>query len=72
MLSMNYNCPHCGKSYYTTGPTIVTCLYYPPVYRNGVNINPDRNTHTTQCQCLNCNKYFTISGNDVDGYEVSK
>lgn len=69
---MMYRCPYCDENYYIAGPTTVTCLCYPSVYKNGVNINPDRNIHTTQCQCLNCNKYFTISGNDVDGYEVSK
>lgn len=68
----NYKCPYCSESYYAMGPTISTLLYYVPIYKDGVNINPDRNTHTTQCQCLNCNQYFVVSGNDVDGYEVSK
>lgn len=72
MLLMNYSCPYCGENYYIVEPTISTLLYYVPIYKDGVNINPDRNIHTTRCQCLNCNKHFIISGNDVDGYEVSK
>ena len=72
LLMNNYKCPYCGEGYYAMGPTISTLVCYPPIYKNGVNINPDRNIHTTQCQCLNCNKHFIVSGNDIDGYEVSK
>lgn len=53
-------CPHCGESYYTVMYSNSTCVYYPPIYKDGVNINPDRNTTTQHCQCLNCGKEFTI------------
>jgi len=53
-------CPYCGESYYTVLYSNSTCVYYPPIYKDGVNINPDRNTRTTHCQCLNCGKEFTI------------
>lgn len=52
-------CPYCGESYYMEAYSITTCVYYPPIYKNGVNINPDRNTKTTQCHCQNCGKNFS-------------
>lgn len=39
-------CPHCGESYYTIEESLSTCVYYPPIIKDGVNINPDRNTTT--------------------------
>lgn len=56
----NIKCPHCGESYYTELYSTSTAVYYPPIYKNGVNINPDRNTSTTHCKCLNCHKAFDI------------
>lgn len=56
----NTKCPYCGESYYTELYSTSTAVYYPPVYKNGVNINPDMNTSTTTCKCLNCHKEFTI------------
>lgn len=53
-------CPHCGESYYTVMYSDSTCVYYPPIYKDGVNINPDRNTTTRHCRCMNCGKEFTI------------
>ena len=42
-------CPHCGKSYFMEDYTIATTAYYPPIYKDGVNINPDRNAINTNC-----------------------
>ena len=53
-------CPHCGASYYTEMYSQSTALNYPPIYKNGVNINPDLNQITTHCRCLNCGKEFDI------------
>ena len=53
-------CPHCGESYYMENYSTTTAVYYPPIYKNGVNINPDRNTVTTHCTCMNCGKDFTF------------
>ena len=69
---MIFKCPYCNESYYEEGVTTVTLLYFPPIYKDGVNINPDRNNSTTTCHCLNCGKEFYIRGNAVDGYEVTK
>lgn len=52
------HCPHCGKSFYEELYSTRTALYYPPIYKDGVNINPDRNKTTTSCHCLNCGKDF--------------
>lgn len=56
----NKKCPHCGASFYTEMYSTSTALYCPPIYKDGVNINPDRNTATRHCKCMNCNKEFTI------------
>lgn len=52
-------CPNCGKSYYMEKYTTCTAMYYPPVYKDGVNINPDRNISTTVCVCLECQNVFS-------------
>lgn len=54
-------CPHCGESYYRENYSISTSVYYPPIYKDGVNINPDRNKITTNCTCMNCDKDFSFS-----------
>ena len=56
----NTKCPHCGESYYTEMYSTSTAVYCPPIYKDGVNINPDTNTSTTHCKCLNCHKEFDI------------
>lgn len=53
-------CPHCGESYYAEMYSVSTAMYCPPVWKDGVNINPDRNQTTTHCRCLNCGKEFDI------------
>jgi hypothetical protein len=53
-------CPHCGESYYIELYNFSTAVYFPPTYKDGVNINPDMNKSTTHCQCLSCNKEFDI------------
>ena len=47
-------CPRCGASHYRVGPSSMTCVYYAPVYKDGININPDRNKCTTQYECISC------------------
>lgn len=53
-------CPYCGESYYKEGYMTSTALYCPPVYRNGININPNINTYTVACKCLACGKSFNL------------
>lgn len=36
-----------------------TAMYFPPIYKDGVNINPDRNITTCVCQCLTCGAIFS-------------
>lgn len=53
-------CPYCGESYYRENYSTTTAMYFPPIYKNGVNINPDRNISTTYCTCMNCGKDFSF------------
>lgn len=63
-------CPYCEKpTHRTSSYTTVTAMYFPPRYdENGININPDRNSMTTQYTCLECNKSYVVSGNVPDGF----
>lgn len=61
-VTSDIKCPHCGVSYYTIEESLSTCVYYPPIIKDGVNINPDRNKTTTRYRCLNCQKEFDIKG----------
>lgn len=51
-------CPHCGESYYMEKYSSCTAAYYPPIMKNGVNINPDRNITTIYYSCVACGKEF--------------
>lgn len=64
-------CPNCGESYYTERYTTSTAMYFPPVWKNGVNLNPDRNIHTTYCTCMNCHKEFSYSTNGGEKIEYT-
>lgn len=54
-------CPKCGKSYYTIRNAISTTAYYPPIYKDGFNINPDRNETKVTCVCKNCGSEFNYT-----------
>lgn len=56
-------CPYCGRSFYMELESTITAAYYPPIWKDGVNINPDKNTSKTRCQCMCCKEYFYI----IDG-----
>ena len=53
-------CPHCGASHYSEGPSMRTAVYYPPIWKDGINVNPDRNVTTTEAHCYECNYDFII------------
>lgn len=53
-------CPHCGASHYSEGPSECTLAYYPPIWKDGINVNPDRNTTTTRAHCCECHYDFVI------------
>lgn len=57
-ILIKHLCPHCGESYYMENYSDTTTVYYPPIYKDSVNINPDRNTTTVHCTCMNCGKNF--------------
>lgn len=65
-------CPRCGESYYMVNYSTRTAMYYPPIYKDGVNVNPDGNIETTVCTCLNCHyefEYQTRYGELWNGYD---
>lgn len=65
-------CPRCGESYYAVRYSTRTAMYYQPIIKDGVNINPDRNIETTVCTCLNCHYEFTYQtryGELWNGYD---
>ena len=53
-------CPHCGASHYSESYSSCTAVYYPPIWKNGVNVNPDMNITTTRAHCYECNYDFII------------
>ena len=54
------HCPFCGHSYFMTHYSTTTAVYYPPIYKDGVNQNPDGNVTTTYCTCMNCHHKFHV------------
>lgn len=58
---INVKCPLCKTSYYTENYCSTTAMYFPPVYKDGVNINPDGNITTHYCTCCTCGRQFTYS-----------
>lgn len=57
----NIKCPTCGSSFYQELYNECTAVYYPPIYKDGININPDMNHITINYQCLNCGATFSIT-----------
>lgn len=51
-------CPNCGKSYYQERYSTCTAVYYPPIWKDGININPNGNVTTTNCTCCECHHDF--------------
>jgi transcription elongation factor Elf1 len=56
-------CPNCGKSHYIILDTVSTAVYYRPIFENGVNVNPDKNSRKAFCRCLNCGTQFSYESN---------
>ena len=61
-ILIKHLCPHCGESYYMENYSDTTTVYYPPIYKDSVNINSDRNTTTVHCTCMNCGKNCSFTG----------
>ena len=71
MIVENISCPKCGARYFMPRYSTSTAMYFPPIYKDGVNINPDKNIHTNVCECMNCHTIFsyrTQNGEILDGY----
>ncbi len=51
----DYVCPECGSDHHSgCGLGFRTAAYFEPVYKGGVNINPDGNTTTSTITCHAC------------------
>lgn len=63
-------CPFCEKpTRRSGGASSVTCAYYQPIFNEkGENTNPDRNTITSNWDCLDCGKPYSTAGNYTDGF----
>lgn len=59
-------CPYCGESYFMEKYSTSTAVYYPPIWKDGVNVNPDRNSVTTYCRCMACGKDFETQESLLD------
>lgn len=56
--------PECERDdcRFRQGVSMSTLVYYVPVYdKNGVNINPDGNTTTSNLECLTCGKRWVAT-----------
>ena len=60
MADTMYTCPNCGSSFYREDYRTRTAVYCPPIYKDGVNINPDKNKVTIHCTCMNCGNKFSF------------
>lgn len=58
MSVANIKCPYCGESYFMKKYSVSTATYCPPIWKDGVNINPGKNIITTYCKCMACKKDF--------------
>lgn len=50
----NIKCPKCGAKYFEVGSSYCTAVYYPPIIKDGININPDCNKSVTNYTCCEC------------------
>ncbi len=67
-------CPHCKKPTKRTGGShTVTTAYYPPVYDDkGINQNRARAAARSKWECHMCNKSYSVTGSQNDGYYYSE
>lgn len=61
-------CPACGKSYYYENYSTVTCMYWAPLYKDGVLINRNPNKTTHYCTCAACGREFTFQTGGENEY----
>ena len=57
----NWKCEKCGSSNFMESCVGTTAAYYKPVYKDGVNVNPDKNRTDYERVCLDCNSVWSVS-----------
>ena len=68
--AISWRCPQCEKNHFSDSGGTTTLMYFPPTFKDGVNINPDRNTTSFNRTCLACGASFSVSGNTSDGWSL--
>jgi hypothetical protein len=58
MKNPNPECPREDCVFIQSGEMTTLAAYIPTYDKNGVNINPDRNTTTFKVNCLSCGKIW--------------
>lgn len=53
-LYAGIECPKCGAKHFEVGSSYCTAVYYPTIVKDGVSINPERNSYTTSYTCCEC------------------
>ncbi len=63
-------CPNCGSDYHSGCDVgMTTTMYFKPIYKGGVNQNPDRNTFTCTIHCHECGRNYRVES--IGGEQVS-
>ena len=65
-----WRCPECKKNHFRDSVATTTLLFYQKIFKDGVNINPDKNAISFVRDCLECGTSFAISGNEDGGWTV--
>ena len=67
-MNIMHCCPACGESYYYENYTSTTCLYWAPLYKNGILMNHNPNKTTHYCTCAACGKEFAFETDEEDEF----
>lgn len=69
LTNPNPNCD--GECRFQSHGSTSTLVAYIPIYdKNGVNVNPDRNTTSESVTCSTCKRSWTVRGNNFDGFTI--
>lgn len=57
------HCPYCGASHYFERYAVSTCVYWTPIWKNGILQNADTNPNetTVYCHCCECSADFSYT-----------
>lgn len=58
----NEKCPNCGKSHYSVGGSTRKLIFFKLIFKDGVDISPDRDVTITELNCFECGHKWMTSG----------